>query len=90
MSVREKNSPTITSDSETLNASILLAVGVNPLANAVNLVVHEVVDCREVNVIVQVRLVVTSELNDCLLLACVDSEGVNRRRVDVRNVEEHG
>ena len=89
MSVREKNSPTITSDSETLNASILLAVGVNPTTNAIYLVVHHVVNSREVNVIVEVGLIIANILDDCLLLACVDSEGVNRRGLDVSNRKEH-
>ena len=89
MSVREKNSPTITSDSETLNSSILLAVSVNPLTDAVYLVIYKVVKCREVNIIVEVGLVVTDILDNCLLLACIDSEGINRRRLDVRNRKEH-
>ena len=79
MSVRRR----IASDSETLNTGILLAIGVNPLANAVNLF-HQVVDCSEVDIIVQVRLVVTDILDNCLLLACVDRQGVNRRGLDVR------
>ena len=89
MSVREKNSPTITSDSETLNASILLAVGIYPTTNAVDLVVHEVIKSRELDIIVEVGLVITNILDDCLLLASVDSERSNRRGLDVRNVEEH-
>ena len=81
--------PTITSHRETLNASILLAVGVNPLTNAFNLLVQQVIDWSEANTRVQVRLVIANILNQSLIGPGVNSEGLDGAGLDVRNLKEH-
>ena len=77
------------SDSVTSNLVILLEVGVNPTTNRLNVLIHHVIDCSEVNVTIEIRLIVADVTNHCLISSRIDSQRLNRGGLDVSDLKEH-
>ncbi len=77
------------SDRVALNRRHTLEVLIDPLANAINLSEHNVIQSVEIYTSVEVRTVRTMITDNSLLCGAVNAELLNRGGLDVRNSQEH-
>ena len=75
------------SEFDALNACNFAGVD-DPLTDRISLVVDKIVQSREVYIVVEI-LVARVILNNCLVVACVNRQFTDGRRLNVGNLQKH-